>query len=68
MSTIYEYNTTPSLWENYASAYPERKLKVKQGFIMFEGEPLASFDTTEAAEAVLIGVGYKKGTDGQFSL
>jgi len=65
---IGDYNTTPSLWENYAKAYPAHRLKVKQGFIMFNDECLASFDTTEAAEAVLVQVGYKKGDDGKFSL
>jgi hypothetical protein len=41
---------------------------VKQGFIMFGDECLASFDTTEAAEKVLTEVGYKKGDDGKFGL
>jgi hypothetical protein len=32
MSTIYEYNTTPSLWENYAKGVSRPKTQGEAGF------------------------------------
>lgn len=61
------YNTSSRLFEVYKEAYPDRKLKVKQGFIMYKDEYLASFDTSIEAIECLSKAGYRADSEERFN-